>query len=161
VSSANVRHSLAEHVAIGHLLNQYTNSLNTADWETLGGLFAEDATWRVIADGDVKYQHDGARAIAAGLRDAVTAGAAVMHQMNHAPVIHVDGDRATASSTIEELYWGTNGTRVHLYAIYSDELVCEEDGEWRFRRREFRPRGKLTFDDQGPGLSGPAASTGP
>lgn len=148
MSSENVRGNAVEHLAIAHLLNQYTNCLNTNDWDTLRQLFVENATWRVIANGEVEYEHNGAENIAAGLRDAVTAGAAAMAQMNHAPVIHVEGGRATSSSTIEELYWGKNGLRVHRYAIYADELERAGDGEWRFMLREFRSKGKLTFGDQ-------------
>ena len=148
MSTENVRDNLVAHLAIAHLLNQYTNCLNTGDWDVLRTLFTHDSTWRVITKGQVEYEFNGGENIAIGLREAVTAGSAVMAQMNHAPVIDVDGECATASSTIEELYWSTNGLRIHRFALYADELQRGEDDEWRFRLREFRSKGKLTFGDQ-------------
>lgn len=149
MSTENVRNNLADHLAIGHLLNQYTDALNVGDWTAMRGVFTRDAVWRVVTDGEVEHQYRGADTIAAFLKESAGLPQVIV-QMNHAPVIHVDGDDARAHSTMEAVYWLRDGTRQQLFALYHDKVVREEDGEWRFVSREFRTKATVTATDQRP-----------
>jgi hypothetical protein len=57
--------------------------------------------------------------------------------MNHATVVDVIADMATARSTMESTYWLPDGARMRLYARYEDDLRREPDREWRFARRHW------------------------
>ena len=60
-------------------------------------------------------------------------------QSNHAPVVNVDGDRATATSTINEMVLAPGATqRTTIWGMYFDRIVKQADGEWRFKERRFR-----------------------
>ena len=60
-------------------------------------------------------------------------------QSNHAPTIIVDGDRATATSTINEVVIAPGATsRTTIWGMYFDEIARDRDGEWRFKERKFR-----------------------
>jgi uncharacterized protein (TIGR02246 family) len=146
MSTENVHQHLADHLAVQQLLNRYTNALNKAAWDAMADLFTEDADWRVIRDGEVEHAEEGRDRIIAFLRDSQL-HASVLVQMNHAPVIHIDGDRASASSTMEAIYWLRKGGRQQAYAMYDDDLVREADQEWRFARREFHRKATITFVD--------------
>src|ERR1700712_4535442 len=99
MSTENVRDNLVAHLAIAHLLNQYTNCLNTGDWDVLRTLFTHDSTWRVITKGQVEYEFNGGENIAIGLREAVTAGGGGMAQMDPAPAGGAPGGGVRASPT--------------------------------------------------------------
>ncbi|MFV9429004.1 nuclear transport factor 2 family protein [Rhodococcus aetherivorans] len=145
-NSTNNLADLADHIAVGQLLNQYTDALNATDWDVLASLFTEDAIWRVITNGEVEYVQEGGKNILAFLRDS-TATTQAFVQMNHAPVIHLDGERASASSTMEAIYWFENGTRQQRFAMYYDEMIRGNDGKWRFTQREFRSKATVTFTE--------------
>jgi uncharacterized protein (TIGR02246 family) len=142
VTTENVLNNLADHVAVRHVIDQYTDALNWRDWDVLESLFTEDAVWLAAAPtGEAQEQREGRHGIASGIRGLVEgSGRGDVVQMNHATNIHIDGDRATARSTMESEYFLPDGARLRMYALYDDVLVRESDGEWRFHRREWRTK---------------------
>jgi uncharacterized protein (TIGR02246 family) len=145
MTTENVVNNLADHVAVRHIVDRYTDALNWHDWDILESLFTENAVWVVTTPtGEVQERREGRHRIAAGIRALVEHGGGDVVQMNHATVVRVTGDRATARSTMESTYWMPDGTRTLLYAMYDDELGREQDGEWRFERREWHT--KAMFD---------------
>src|ERR1700704_6361674 len=149
MTTENVVNNLADHVAVRHVVDRYTDALNWRDWDVLESLFTEDAAWVVTTPtGEVQEQREGRRGIAVGIRNLVENSAGDVVQMNHATTIYVTGGRATARSTMESTYWMPDGGRKMLFAMYEDDLVREQDGEWRFERRVWRTKAML---DAGPG----------
>ena len=60
-------------------------------------------------------------------------------QSNHAVVIDVHGDRATATSTICEIVLPPGAAGVMtVWGTYYDDVVRGADGEWRFSQKKFR-----------------------
>jgi ketosteroid isomerase-like protein len=146
MSTSNVTECLAGHIAIRDLLDRYTNALNHRDWSALEGLFACDGIWEAVSpvDGAPPMRFEGAANCAKGIAQLV-APTDLCVQSNHAPVIVVDGQRATSISTINEtiLMDATPGLMVVWGTYYVFQR--EADGEWRFAERTFRP----TWSDMG------------
>jgi uncharacterized protein (TIGR02246 family) len=145
MTTDNITKNLADHVAVRHLVDRYTDALNWRDWDILGSLFTKDAVWVVTTPtGDIQEKREGRHGIATGIQALVEgSGSGDVVQMNHATVVHVDGERATARSTMESVYFLPDGARMQLFAMYDDTLVREQDGEWRFERREWRTKAML------------------
>lgn len=146
MSTANVSDHLADHVAINHLLNRYTDAVNRRDWGTLADVFTRDGIWDVggPAAEPMSYYFSGRDELVAGIRGMIEA-MAMLVATNHAAVIHVDGSSATATSTLDERALTLDGTQcVHLLGTYYDDIVRESDGEWRLKKRSFR----ITYVDQ-------------
>jgi hypothetical protein len=57
----------------------------------------------------------------------------------------MEGPHGRDDPGIARLEESHDGTRTLLCATYDDELVREQDGEWRFERREWRM--KATFGE--------------
>jgi uncharacterized protein (TIGR02246 family) len=141
MTTENVVNNETDHIAVRHVVDRYTDALNWRDWHVLEDLFTENAVWVVTTpDAGVRERREGRREIATGIRALVEHQDGDVVQMNHATVVHVTGDRATARSTMESTYWTAGGTRTLLYAMYNDELERGRDGEWRFVRREWRTK---------------------
>jgi ketosteroid isomerase-like protein len=124
---------MSERPAIQDCISRYTDAVNRRDWAVFPTIFAADARWQAIGM-DIAF--DGLEAITRGLSGIVDA-MSLFVQMNTPAVIDIDGDRATARSTIYE--FGDNqaqGTRFEAYGRYEDELVAR-DGRWMFTSRRF------------------------
>jgi hypothetical protein len=137
MTSSNVTEHLAEHTAIRHLLDAYTDYTNEREWANLGALLAEKVLWRVVGGHDIPYVIEGRDAVIETVRRRVEE-TPVLVQMIHASNISVSGRRATARSTMEAVSSDPDGVRRAVYAVYHDEIGLEDDGEWRFLSREFR-----------------------
>jgi len=158
MSTLNVKAYLAEHLAIGDLLNRYTDAVNQRDWSQLRAVFADDAVWDMggPAVGPMAMRFEGADRIVEGIAASV-ATVALCVQTNHAPVVVVDGRRATARSTIQELVRPDGGGGLNIVGTYYDDLILDHDGEWRFRERRFR----ITYVDSTTPVSGQVLATFP
>jgi ketosteroid isomerase-like protein len=140
MSTRNVTEHLADHLAIRSLLDRYTDALNRRDWVALEQVFADDAVWDAGGPsmGPMARRFEGAVACARGISEMVEQ-LSLCIQSNHAPAIHVHADRATASSTINEVVLAPGAdTRTTIWGMYFDEIVRGSDGEWRFKLRKFR-----------------------
>lgn len=120
---------------ISALFMSYRRTLDEREFGTYAELFAPDGVWT----GNLG-SYTGPAAIKKMLEDSVGTAFAIdagddFHLVAN-PDIHVDGDRATASST-----WvfvnrdGDDKPRVALLGHYTDVLARTPDG-WRFLRRE-------------------------
>jgi hypothetical protein len=101
MSTENVRSNPTDHLAIRDLLDRYTDAINERDWTTLDSLLTEHGVWAHSGNDDVHHVFEGRGTVTAGIRGFVESTHLVI-QMNYAKVIHVDGDRATARSTIHD-----------------------------------------------------------
>ena|SRR5579859_1443208 len=138
MSTSNVTSNLAAHLAVRDLLDRYTDAINERDWASLEQLFADGGIWDLRTVDDQSNQlFEGRQHVASGIRGLVETTQRVI-QMNHAPIIQIDGPRATARSTMHEVSWMHHGIRVTLFGTYHDAMIREDDGEWRFTKRQFR-----------------------
>ena len=140
MSTRNVVEHLADHLAIRSLLDRYTDALNRRDWAALEKAFAGDGVWDAGGStmGAMAFRFEGAKACATGIA-AMVDPLPLCIQSNHAPVIDVQGDRATATSTINEMVLAPESSgRTTIWGLYFDQLERGTDGEWRFKVRRFR-----------------------
>jgi hypothetical protein len=124
---------MSEHMAVQNVITRYCDAVTRRDWAALADLFAPGATWDVI--GHVTFHFAGAD-IVPGIRGIVESTGRLV-QINTPALIEIDGDRATARSTIYEL--GTNKENTSRFeepGLYEDVLV-KKDGTWRFASRRF------------------------
>ena len=147
MSTRNVVAHVAEHLAIQDLLNRFTTALNHRDWATIEGMFTRDATWELtqpeLAAG-VSCRFETAQGIAQGIASLVSP-LEMLVQSNHSPVVEVHGNSATAISTMNECTLAPSAPgRMVAWGTYYDDILCEADGEWRFRARKYR----FTWVDQ-------------
>jgi hypothetical protein len=139
MSTINVKENLAAHMAILDLLNRYTDAVNQRDWRQLESVFAEDGIWDMGGPnvGPMAMLFEGARNIAQGIAASVSTTELCV-QTNHAAVVAVNGRRATARSTINELVRPKGAGGMTIAGTYYDEISLGDDGEWRFTERRFR-----------------------
>lgn len=138
---------------IQHILNLYSDGASRRDFDQVIATFIEDSIWEVA---DTPHRFTGIEAILGAFR-AFTATTSYLVQMNAPAVILVDGDKATARSTIREV--GRYSDRDELFdcvGTYFDSLVRTPDG-WRFTHRRFVTHGISSW----PVLSGVASAIEP
>jgi hypothetical protein len=140
-------------------MDRYTDAVNQRDWQVVESLFSrDDGVWDVGGPsmGAFSFYFTGARNVAEGIAKLVGTNN-MCCQTNHATVIEVNGDRASARCTVNEVARSINGeVGVNLLGTYYDDIVREADGEWRFKTRSFR----FTFIDTRP-LIGQVVATFP
>ena len=153
MSTRNIVENAANHLAIRDLLDRYTNAVNQRTWSVIETLFSRDAVWDAGGPemGDHAFRFEGAANIGHGIASLVSATELCV-QSNHAVVVEIDGARATATSTINEMVLVKDAPGVmNNWGTYYDDIVRESAGEWRFRQRVFRftwtdtsgPRGQV------------------
>lgn len=91
IPMAGTRDQLADRLGIVDVAVEYATSIDTRDWESLRGLFAEDAVWEYRAAGE---RRTGPADIVARVRSAIESLDATQHVVtNH--VVAVTGDEAS------------------------------------------------------------------
>jgi len=127
--------------AIQQLINTYSQAASLGEWDRAVGTYLPEGVWAIP---HLSMTLEGAAAI----RSALTAFMETMDyvlQMNAPAIIHVEGDRATATSSIREA--GKSKGEMHAFeflGLYEDELVHTAEG-WKFARRTFRGIGTSHF----------------
>ncbi len=140
MSTKNVKENLADHLAIRDLMDRYTDAVNHRDSETIATLFCRDGIWDVGGSGmeAMTFYFVGARNVGEGIVKIVNTTELCV-QTNHGAVIKVDGKSASARSTINEVARSVGASNgADMLGIYTDDIVLEPDGEWRFKKRTFR-----------------------
>ena len=134
---------LEDEAAIVALANRYTDAVNARDWERYRSCWTDDGVWDLGAP--VNQTKSGIDDILTEVRRAVGA-MDLFVQMNHAvTVLSVDGDRATARATLNEIGHVKPESRdlldgadsLFILAIYTDDLR-RVDGGWRYARRRYQ-----------------------
>ncbi|MDE2404588.1 MAG: nuclear transport factor 2 family protein [Sphingomonadales bacterium] len=120
---------------IQDVVTQYSIGCSRRDWELVTGLFLEDGEW-CAAGATIK-----GRAALGQAMPAFLAKMAYFVQMNAPAVIRIDGDRATAESTIREMgKFIDKDEAFECLGWYVDELVRTAEG-WKFARKTFTAAG--------------------
>ncbi len=151
VSTTQIVTLLRDEQDVRDLGYRFADACNRGDVEEFQSLWAERGRWIVdepIGGGaggpaglpglkkPVGIDAEG-RAAIAGLLAQQRPTWEFFVQMPHAPVVHVDGDRATSTWTVSEHARGVDGRDYYNYARYDDELV-RTDGGWRYLNRHYR-----------------------
>ena len=132
-SAADRIQRLEDRAAIEELLVEYGRDLDHREFAAYAGLFATQGTW----SGSIGT-FTGPAAIQAAMEKAFkrqpgSVPAATFHLMTNFSV-HVQGDRATASSKWT-FFRMSNGAPVPTLAGMYDDTLVREGGEWKFLRR--------------------------
>src|SRR5579864_492799 len=90
--------NVSERAAIQDVITRYSDAITRRDWVVLAELFAPDAVWEVI--GGPAFRYTGAD-VALGIQRIVES-TSTLTQINGPALIEMEGDRATARSTIYE-----------------------------------------------------------
>lgn len=128
-----------DELAVRARLERYTDAVNRRDWPAYAACWAPDGVWTLGEP--INGRHEGREAILAECRTTVES-LAFFVQMPHAVVVAVDGDRARARVTLNEV--GLAGSDaapfpgMNILALYEDELRRTAGGDWEFTRRDYR-----------------------
>lgn len=124
-----------DRLQIRDLIEGYSNAVNRRDWDLLASLFADDGVWGVTGahtDREVRGR-DAVRREISGVVEPFE----LCFQVIGAVHIRLDGDRATATSGLQDFIKTASEADMTLFGIYHDEFVKTLPG-WRFQRREYR-----------------------
>lgn len=125
---------LADREEIRALIIRYASHLDARRLREYAELFAPDGTW-TGGLGTATGPDAIVRLLEGGLVQLDLPSGGTYH-LTFNPIVHVDGDTATATSRYAYLVRDdTDRPVVSLIGHYEDELVRRAEG-WRFRRRE-------------------------
>lgn len=126
-----------DRLQIRDLIEGYSNAVNRRDWDLLASLFADDGVWSVMGahtDREVRGRDAVRREIS-----SVVEPFELCFQVIGAVHIRLDGDRAAATSGLQDFIKIASEADMTLFGIYHDVFVRTSQG-WRFQRREYRGR---------------------
>ena len=118
--------------AIRELIDGFCDAVNERDWEAFAACFVEDGVWDVGAP--ISFRQEGKSQIF----NFVSTGAATLEcliQTAHAVKITLNGDTATARSTMREIIRAPGGSGMQIWGTYYDTLVRTTAG-WQFKQRK-------------------------
>jgi ketosteroid isomerase-like protein len=125
--------------AIQQLINRYTDGCNRQDWPQVLATFAEDGVWAV--QGNEVRGHAAIQPAMAGFLTQMD----YFTQSASASVITIEGDRASARTTIRECgKFAGRDEALEVLGFYTDEIVRGATG-WVFARRTFTSFGLHRF----------------
>lgn len=133
---------MMDQVAIQQLIGKYIAAASAGDIELVGSTYAEDGVWSVPA---FPMTVQGRAAIVAKIRELLEPMDYLV-QIGSPAAIEVNGDTATASSSMREgcKFKGKN-VAAEILGVYQDELVRTSEG-WRFKSRTFQMGCFNTYD---------------
>lgn len=123
--------ALESRAAIESLISGYANAFDRMDTELLHSLWHADATLDLPGFGKGENR-EGILAMAARNWRKMPH----MHHWMANPLMHIDGDRATATVAADCLMHDIEQGPVQLSGLYHDQFERRE-GEWRFSARLF------------------------
>lgn len=129
-----------ERFAIREQIDLYIDLLNHRDWERYERTMTEDFIW--TASDPVNQRIESRNAMMDMVTSVQQYQFGFVFQMGHGVVIdEIKGNRARSHHTLHIV-----SDRTCFLGIYYDILVKEDDGVWRFRRRDFQ----ITYFDENP-----------
>jgi ketosteroid isomerase-like protein len=138
--------SALDRYLIRELVEKYSYAVNARDYETLADCFTEKGVWDVGPP--FNFRAEGRENLSAMIAASINENEYVL-QMPHATMIWLEGERARAHTTMQELVRGAKGNPgIQLLGIYHDSIV-RDAGKWRFEKREFRAINVLMENPQG------------
>jgi ketosteroid isomerase-like protein len=132
---------MSDEAEIQRLINTYSQFASRGDLETAANTWVPEGVWAIPHLG---MRLEGRKAVKGALQAFMDTMDYVL-QLNSPALIEVNGDAATATTSIRE----SGKTKGKLegfdyYGLYEDELVRTPEG-WRFTIRTFRGLGSHFF----------------
>lgn len=126
------REHVIDRLLIREQIENYIDALNHRDWGRLEETLCDQLVWSASAPFDQRFESRAA--FMQMLRSVQSYQFGFVFQMGHGIVVReLDEDRARACHTLHIV-----GDSFEVIGLYYDELRREQDGVWRFRRRDFR-----------------------
>ena len=126
---------LADRMAVRETIERYSVALNLRDFDAMRACFLPDGVWQVDPPFNIRLEGE---AIVAGIGQMVGA-MPFLFQGLMGSIVEIDGDTATAKSSVHELgQRGAGEGGLDSYGVYHDRLVRTPAG-WRFAERRFQP----------------------
>jgi ketosteroid isomerase-like protein len=118
---------------IQQTINLYHQAGSTGEFDLMVATFAPDGVWEFTRSGQ---RFEGHAAIRAAV-DGFTAALEYVAQINAPALIAVEGDVATARSSIRETAkFAGRGEGIEAFGVYVDRLARTPAG-WKFTHRAF------------------------
>jgi ketosteroid isomerase-like protein len=131
----SVLRRLADEAEIRDLGHRFADACNRRDVAAFRELWFPDCVW--VIDHPVNVRAEGVEAVLGTLESLASLWDWFV-QLPHAPLVRVDGERATSSWTVSEhAAHAEPARRYDNHARYDDQLVRTEDG-WRYRSRHYQ-----------------------
>lgn len=121
--------------AIVETLYRYGHALDYGDVEAWLECFAPSAAFEIRRRGVQVARHEGPASLREFARRHTSAPDDHHKHLVLAPLIDLDGTRASVTSYFARLDDEPDGPRVHGFGRYLDDLVLSADGRWRFVER--------------------------
>jgi uncharacterized protein (TIGR02246 family) len=119
---------------IRELIDRWSDAVNEHDWESLGSCFVEDGVWDVGAP--FPFRLEGRDLIRQVVATECEKQEYVL-QTAHNVVVKLNGDTATARTTIQEFMRNSEGAGMQMWGTYYDDVVRTPEG-WKFTLRRYR-----------------------
>ena len=133
--------AVEDELAIRSLAARFSDCANERDYEGFADLWTARAVWEIGPP--LPARAEGVFAIVAMLK-RLLGPKRMFIQMTHSGIMEIRGNRAIARFVERERGKGGNANGEVTYyenlAVYSDELMREADGVWRFSRRVYAYR---------------------
>lgn len=121
---------LADHVEVTQLLARYAFALDGFDSEGVADCFARDGAW--ISPSGAAHGRDAIRELMS--RRTPKPGECRRHYLLN-PLITLEGDRGKLRAYLQVTVMRDGAVQLILTGEYRAEVV-NEDGQWKFSRRE-------------------------
>ena len=132
---------MLDEIAIQQTINRYSEGASRADWDRVLSTFTASASWEIPALGGVYRDHAVIRSAMA----AFVGQMAYFVQINTPAIISIEGELATARSTIREVgKFADRDEALEILGVYEDELTRTAQG-WKFTRRVFQVLGQHRY----------------
>jgi ketosteroid isomerase-like protein len=134
--------NMLDQVAIQQLIGRYIEAASSGNIEVVGSTYAEDGVWEIPA---FPMTVNGRANIVAKISELLEPMEYLV-QMGSPASITVNGDRATARSSMREgcKFKGKN-IAAEILGVYDDDLIRTNEG-WKFARRTFELSCFNTYD---------------
>ena len=125
--------AMMERYAIVDQIETYIDALNHRDWDRFASVLAEDLVWSISEPFNARVESRVAMLDLVKTHQEATYD--FVFQMGHGIVVHDLQPRlARARHTMQEV-----SSAFMMIGVYYDELRKDDDGVWRFTRRDYRP----------------------
>ena len=120
-------------VAVHNLVGRYCDAVLRNDVDSFAELWTEAAEWCIPGGGVLS----GRATITETFRDIRSTYRLCVQEILNSIVEALDPVTTRATIQVRELQWRADGTGSELIGVYHDVISRDDDGRYRFARRDF------------------------